>query len=371
MSSFLSFLLLEGEDEAETDSGLSLDFSHSPASPCDSSDCSYSSSSLSCASVLESLSSKDGDDDDEEGLAYSDMEVEVTIKQEEDEEEMGAVGGWYTGKVKKNVPVKYEDQKLFNGFPWQEHIDHDHTYNQPRSQASSPPSLGKMPTKHIRSSPQHDSSAPKPYFYRQITKTNVWGRGEQRAQTLKIPFSSELIVNLPVEEFNTLLTNYQLSEEQITLIKDIRRRGKNKVAAQNCRKRKLDVLLSLEDEVSSLTSHRLWLLREKREALKKLQEVKHQLATLYQEVFSSLRDENGRPLSTTQHLLHFGPSGSVTVARHQREALPHTRRKKTGKKEKDKRKWHAGCEGNDGTDKCTQQNIDNPHSHRNIHGRDI
>ncbi|XP_029015094.1 endoplasmic reticulum membrane sensor NFE2L1a isoform X2 [Betta splendens] len=299
----------EGEDEAETDSGLSLDFSHSPASPCDSEASSYSSSSSSLSPV-ESLSSKDSDDDAEEAFADSDMEVAVSIKQEEEEEEeeaLGAVGGWKTDTVKK---VKYEDHTFFEGF----RIDHDHTYNQPWSQASPPP-LGKMQSQHIR---------PNPSSYRRLTKASAWGRDERRAQTLKIPFSSELIVNLPVEEFNDLLTNRQLSEEQVALIKDIRRRGKNKIAAQNCRKRKLDVLLGLEDEVSALTRRRSWLLREKREALKKLQEVKRQLGALYQEVSSRLRDE---------HLLHFGPGGGgVSVATNRRQA-PLYRRRKTGKKQ--------------------------------------
>lgn len=344
---FPSFLLLDGEDEAESDSGLSLDFSHSPATPCISEASSYSSSSSSpsdssssCVSVQESLFSKDSGDDAEEGLVGSDMEVEVTIKQEEEEEEMGAVGGWYPEGVKKVFPANYEDHKLFNGFHWQEHINHDHTYNQPWSSVSPPPSVGKMPTKHTKSSPRHDSI--RPYHHsssRQISKTNVWSRDERRAQALKIPFSNELIVSLPVEEFNNLLTNYQLNEEQVNLIRDIRRHGKNKIAAQNCRKRKLDVLLGLEDEVSCLKCHRLWLLQEKQEALKKLQAMKRQLGMLYQEVFSRLRDENGRPLSTTEYLLHFGPNGSVTLASHQQEALLHTRGEKTSKKQKDKKKW--------------------------------
>lgn len=343
---FPSFSLLDGEDEADSDSGLSLDFSHSPASLCASEASSYPSSSSSSSlsdsssssvSAVGSPFSKDWDDDAEEGLVGSDMEV--TIKQEEEEEEMGAVGGWYPERVKTVFPANCEDHKLLNGFSWQENIDHDHTYNQPWSSDSSPPSLGKMSTKHSKSSPQRGNIRPYNYYSsRQISKTDVFSRDEWRAQALKIPFSSELIVNLPVEEFNNLLTNYQLNEDQVTLIRDIRRRGKNKLAAQNCRKRKLDVVLGLEDEVSCLRRHRLWLLREKQETLKKLQEMKRQLGILYQEVFSRLRDENGRPLDTAEYLLQFGPSGSVTVASHQQEALLPTRGQKTSKKQRDKKK---------------------------------
>ncbi|XP_044038075.1 endoplasmic reticulum membrane sensor NFE2L1a [Siniperca chuatsi] len=330
----------DGENEADSDSGLSLDFSHSPASPFASEASSYSSSSSSsssCVSPVDSPFSEDEDKDAEEGLVGLDMEVEVTIKQEElEEEEMGAVGGGYPEDVKKPFPPNYRDHKLFNDFPWLEHIDHDHTYNQPWSSASSPP-LGKMPTKDTKSSLQHDNA--KPYHRsssRHISETKMWNRDEKRAQALKVPFSNEMIVNLPVEEFNDLLANYQLNEEQLTLIRDIRRRGKNKIAAQNCRKRKLDMLLGLKDDVSSLRRYRSRLLREKQEALRNLLEMKRQLGMLYQQVFSRLRDEEGRPLDAMEYLLHFEPDGSVTVASHQQGVvLPLT---KTSKKQRDKKK---------------------------------
>ena len=147
-------MLLDGDDEADTDSGLSLDFSYSPASPC-ASEASYYSSSSSSASNSSSSSISDAEspfyedkeEDAEEGLFVSDMEVEVTIKQEElDEEEMGAVGGGYPEDMKKLLPVNYGDHKLLNGFTWLEQIDHDHTYNQPLPSASSP--SHNIPTKH-------------------------------------------------------------------------------------------------------------------------------------------------------------------------------------------------------------------------------
>ncbi|AWP18352.1 putative nuclear factor erythroid 2-related factor 1-like [Scophthalmus maximus] len=329
-----------GDGEADSDSGLSLDFSYSPASPCasealyssSSSSSSSSTSSSSCMSDVESPFYEVKDEDVEEGLFGSDMEVEVSIKQEElEEEDMGAVGGGYPDDVKKLFPVNYGDHKLLNGFP----IDHDHTYNQPWSPASSP----SPNTKHTKSSPKHHN--PRRYHYsssRHISETKMWSRDERRSRALKIPFSNELIVNMPVEEFNDLLTNYQLSEEQLNLVRDIRRRGKNKIAAQNCRKRKLDVVLGLEDHVSGLRRHRLRLLREKQDALRNLQEMKRRMGILYQEVFSRLRDEEGRPLDSTEYFLNFGPNGSVMVASHQQEAwVPLTVEKKS-KKQRSKKK---------------------------------
>lgn len=316
----------DNNTEADSDSGLSLDFSHSPASPCASEASSYSSSSSSSSSVGSPFSE---DEEADEGSFDSEMEDEVTVKQEElDEEEMGAVGGEYPGDVSKAFSCNHDDHKMFSSLHWTEHIGHDHTYNQPRS------SPGK--TKPSKSISQHDSKPYLPSSSRHLSDARMWSRDERRARALKVPFSNEMIVNLPVDEFNDLLEKYTLSEEQLALIRDIRRRGKNKIAAQNCRRRKMDVLLGLKDDVAGLRRYRSRLLREKQEALRSLQEMKRQLGILYQEVFSRLRDEAGRPLDAMEYLLQFEPSGGVMVAsRQQRAVHPLT---KTGKKQKDKKK---------------------------------
>lgn len=246
------------------------------------------------------------------------------MKQEE--EELGAVGGSYWVKQ----PFTQHEEL----FPWQEHISHDHTYNQ---RWSSPPlPVGKMSTKQARPSVRRHSA--KPYYYSssRTPDDKMQSHGEQRAQASKVPFSNELIINLPVEEFNDLLASFQLNEEQLTLIKDIRRRGKNKVAAQNCRKRKMDVLLGLNDEVSNLVRRRSRLLREKQEAMRNLQEMKHRLKMLYQEVFSRLRDEEGRPLNPVERELHFGPDGGISVAFSRRGGA--TPLAKSNRKQRDKKK---------------------------------
>lgn len=62
---------------------------------------------------------------------------------------------------------------------------------------------------------------------------------------LQLPITPEDIVRMPVEEFNNYVSGQvaRLQPEQIQLMKDIRRRGKNKVAAQNCRRRKVSAPL--------------------------------------------------------------------------------------------------------------------------------
>jgi len=71
---------------------------------------------------------------------------------------------------------------------------------------------------------------------------------------VQIPLTMDEMIDSTVEQFNELLSKYQLSDAQNQLIRDIRRRGKNKLAAQNCRKRKLEVIQTVEDEVRQ-TSH--------------------------------------------------------------------------------------------------------------------
>ncbi|OQR73569.1 hypothetical protein BIW11_03556 [Tropilaelaps mercedesae] len=81
-------------------------------------------------------------------------------------------------------------------------------------------------------------------------------RDERRARELAIPITTEEIVRLSIDEFNERLTRYELTDEQLALIRDIRRRGKNKVAAQNCRKRKLDQISTLQFDVDRLNDAR-------------------------------------------------------------------------------------------------------------------
>uniref|UniRef100_A0A8C7YGP1 Endoplasmic reticulum membrane sensor NFE2L1 n=1 Tax=Oryzias sinensis TaxID=183150 RepID=A0A8C7YGP1_9TELE len=210
----------------------------------------------------------------------------------------GAVGG--SPGYGKHLPVISEDHKEFHGFPsWLEHVGHDHTYNQMHPRKTSSALRSGSARRHGRSSSHGFSEG------------RLWSRSElQRVHSLKIPFSTELMVNLPVDQFNEMLSDCQLSEEQLTLVKNIRRRGKNKIAAQNCRRRKHDILLGLEEDVSALRRRHSTLLRENRDALRRLQQMKHRLGALYQEVLSELRDEEGG-LNAAEFTLLFGPDGKL------------------------------------------------------------
>ncbi|XP_072788400.1 nuclear factor erythroid 2-related factor 2 isoform X1 [Taeniopygia guttata] len=145
-------------------------------------------------------------------------------------------------------------------------------------------------------------------------------RDEQRARALQIPFPVEKIINLPVADFSEMMSKEQFNEAQLTLIRDIRRRGKNKVAAQNCRKRKLENIVELEHDLSNLKDEKEKLLKEKGEHDRSLYQMKKQLTTLYLEVFSMLRDEDGKPYSPSEYSLQQTRDGNVFLVPKSRQS---------------------------------------------------
>ncbi|KAJ8012733.1 hypothetical protein DPEC_G00045950 [Dallia pectoralis] len=138
-------------------------------------------------------------------------------------------------------------------------------------------------------------------------------KDEQRAKALQIPFTVDMIINLPVDDFNEMMSKHQLNEAQLALVRDIRRRGKNKVAAQNCRKRKMENIVELEYDLDSLKEEKELLQKEKMENHGSLREMKQKLNTLYLEVFSQLRDEEGRPYSPSEYSLQQTTDGTVFI----------------------------------------------------------
>uniref|UniRef100_A0A8D0KHX4 NFE2 like bZIP transcription factor 2 n=1 Tax=Salvator merianae TaxID=96440 RepID=A0A8D0KHX4_SALMN len=170
--------------------------------------------------------------------------------------------------------------------------------------------LTRTPKKELPANPGH-TEAPfmKDKSYSQLEAHLT--RDELRAKALQIPFPVEKIINLPVDDFNEMMSKEQFTEAQLTLIRDIRRRGKNKVAAQNCRKRKLENITELEHDLGYLKDEKEKLLKEKAENDKSLHLLKKQLSTLYLEVFSMLRDEDGKPYSLNDYSLQQTRDGSI------------------------------------------------------------
>ena len=98
---------------------------------------------------------------------------------------------------------------------------------------------------------------------------------------------------------------------QLSLIRDIRRRGKNKVAAQNCRKRKVNVIVNLSDERSELEKTRDRLIAERAHMEQETRRMRAKFGHLYAHIFQSLRDEQGQPYDPSLYSLQQSTDGNV------------------------------------------------------------
>lgn len=171
----------------------------------------------------------------------------------------------------------------------------------------------KIPTPHLMEPAEENGHRDAPFTKDKRKKTSDirLTRDEQRAKALEIPFTVDMIINLPVDDFNEMMSKHQLNEAQLALVRDIRRRGKNKVAAQNCRKRKMENIVGLESDLDSLKEEKERLLGEKVQNMTNLKEMKKQLNSLYLEVFRMLRDERGNSYSPSDYSLQQSTDGNI------------------------------------------------------------
>ncbi|XP_028169410.1 segmentation protein cap'n'collar-like isoform X2 [Ostrinia furnacalis] len=207
-------------------------------------------------------------------------------------------------------------------FPYgAERVRHNHTYSAPPAPHQARPAHTR--DKRVRrltdgSMSDGGSSAASGHLTRDEKRAKALvqvKKNQCKASLLHagIPLEVHDIINLPMDEFNERLSKHDLSEAQLSLIRDIRRRGKNKVAAQNCRKRKLDQITSLADEVRTVRDRKQRTQRDHHQLTAERQRVKERFAALYRHVFQNLRDPEGRPLSSQQFSLQQAADGNVVL----------------------------------------------------------
>ncbi|XP_069554897.1 nuclear factor erythroid 2-related factor 3 [Brachyistius frenatus] len=242
------------------------------------------------------------------------------------EDECGATG--YSSEV-DSVPSKgiTDYTPMWSPFDLSESVWHDHSYSSPSF--FNQPSV-KLPHKSIREEPLSDDDGP-------LLEERDLSRDELRARAMCIPFSVLQIVNMPVEEFLEVLDTHSFSPEQVTLLRDIRRRGKNKLAAQNCRKRKLDAITGLQEEVERLRLQRDRLLREKQLTAKTMGAVGQQIKQLTRDLLARLRDDSGQPLNPERYTLQCGANGRVVVQPVRRPVVSTSTGNKIDKRKKEKK----------------------------------
>lgn len=128
---------------------------------------------------------------------------------------------------------------------------------------------------------------------------------KRRAAEMNLPFPVEQISSLSRSAFQQLLKQYSLSPEQQEFVHDVRRRSKNRMAAQRCRKRKLDGIQQLQCEIKILRSEREHLLQERRELEQCMEETRQNLSSCLGQ------EHSGQGLDTTC-TAHFTMSSSIS-----------------------------------------------------------
>lgn len=140
-------------------------------------------------------------------------------------EEAYPLGGYYATVVGHNhtyaQPEVASVSETIPSNSWASAGDNTEPQNSSAKKAeTSTKSLSKSNNK--KQQQQQQSSSASQEFDK---KDNHLNRDEKRARALKIPISTTDIINLPIDEFNERLTKYELTEMQLSLIRDIRRRG--------------------------------------------------------------------------------------------------------------------------------------------------
>ncbi|XP_042357266.1 transcription regulator protein BACH2 [Plectropomus leopardus] len=128
---------------------------------------------------------------------------------------------------------------------------------------------------------------------------------------VKLPFPVDQITNLPRNDFQILIKMHKLTSEQLEFIHDIRRRSKNRIAAQRCRKRKLDCIQNLECEIRKLVCEKEKLLSERNQLKVCMSELWQNLSFLsQQQVCREVQGSQPPPVSASIDLTSNPPSPS-------------------------------------------------------------
>ncbi|NXQ89398.1 NF2L3 factor, partial [Nyctibius grandis] len=85
------------------------------------------------------------------------------------------------------------------------------------------------------------------------------------------------------------------------------------VAAKNCRKCKLNAILNLEEDVCNLQTQKESLKKEHSQCSRSISWMKQKLNNLYGDIFSTLKDDQGRPVNPCEYVIHCSSDSSVII----------------------------------------------------------
>lgn len=131
------------------------------------------------------------------------------------------------------------------------------------------------------------------------------------------PYTQDELIDMDVDHFNTLIS--KLDDIRQLVLRDMRKRGKNKHAARNCRKRKLDVIDNLDNNVDLLEKQRELLLKEQQLLLEETRQIHEKTVWLNNYILERLYDETGNSYADSDYTLEYTTDGNVYVVPYARK----------------------------------------------------
>ena len=127
------------------------------------------------------------------------------------------------------------------------------------------------------------------------------------------PITRDKLVIMPVEDFNSLLDEALLSEIEVAFMKEWRRRGKNKMAAQIARKRKREELFELEDDMDTLRQKKSKLQQSVAKLNALIASYKRRVEVGEKKIYERYSHAHGSLVSQETHTIHMTDDGKTML----------------------------------------------------------
>ncbi|XP_077468384.1 transcription regulator protein BACH1-like [Stigmatopora argus] len=191
--------------------------------------------------------------------------------------------GFWSESSPAGTAAPLDPEKASSDFAWLRHLDLS-------SNPSDCPFLRDLDADDVGGEPESRGEAPSPS--EKSTSSLNSGDGSdadtdgdseanrRRAAEVALPFPVEHISTLSRSAFQQLVKRDPMTPEQLDLVHDVRRRSKNRAAAQRCRKRKMDGIHHLDREIAILKGEREKLLEERTQLQHNLAETRRSIGGL-------------------------------------------------------------------------------------------
>lgn len=127
------------------------------------------------------------------------------------------------------------------------------------------------------------------------------------------PIARDKLVTMAVEEFNAILDEGSLTEIEVAFMKEWRRRGKNKMAAQIARKRKREELYVLEDDMDTLHQKRAQLQQSVDNLKIHIASYKRRSEAGERKIYKHYSTAHGSLVSEKTHTIHVTDDGKTML----------------------------------------------------------